>query len=95
MLWFRVARSDKKQRPGGEPNPGQPEWHGGLEPPHFSEQEATPSSALQLCDAVAFRLRQLGLDTSDLLVLRNRVEEIEEMNDQTVLTTEEITDQHA
>ncbi|MEO7698399.1 MAG: AAA family ATPase [Opitutus sp.] len=74
-----MARSDKKQPRGG----GQkPEWHGGVEPPHFSEAEAERSSALQLCDAVAFRLRQLGVDTSDLLVLRNRVEEIEEMNDQ-------------
>ncbi len=86
-----MARSDKKQRPGGEPNPGQPEWHGGLEPPHFSERESNPSSALQLCDAVAFRLRQLGLDTSDLLVLRNRVEEIEEMNDQARVAVEQLS----
>src|SRR5688500_14291566 len=53
-----------------------------MEPPHFSEGEAERSSALQLCDAIAFRLRQLGVDPSDLLQLRRRVEEIEEMNDQ-------------
>jgi len=79
MLLLGVARSDKKQRRGEEQKP---EWHGGTEPPHFSEGAAERSSALQLCDAVAFRLRQLGVDTSDLLLLRNRVEEIEEMNDQ-------------
>jgi len=85
VLWFRVARSDKKQRPGGDPkaaNVEKPEWHGGAEPPHFSDEEAQRLSALQLCDAVAFRLRHLGVDTTDLMLLRNRVEEIEEMNDQ-------------
>lgn len=76
MLWFGVARSEKKPRRAGAP-----EWHGGAEPPHFSEQEAEKSSALQLCDAVAFRLRQLGVDARDLVLLRQRVEEIEAMND--------------
>jgi proteasome-associated ATPase len=74
-----VARSEKKPRRGPEP---QPEWHGGTEPPHFSAGEVERSSALQLCDAIAFRLRQLGVDPTDLLQLRRRVEEIEEMNDQ-------------
>ena len=60
MLCFRVARSDKKQRRGAEEKAGKTEWHGGLEPPHFSEEEAARSSALQLCDAVAFRLRRTG-----------------------------------
>ena len=62
-----------------------------MEPPHFSEQEAERSSALQLCDAVAFRLRQLGVDTRDLLLLRNRVEEIEEMNDQARVAVEQLS----
>ena len=70
-----MARSDKKPRGDDDQKP---EWHGGLEPPHFSEQETQRLSALQLCDAVAFRLRQLGVDASDLLRLRNRVEEIED-----------------
>jgi proteasome-associated ATPase len=83
-----VARSDKKQRRSAEENK---EWHGGMEPPHFSEEAAERSSALQLCDAVAFRLRQLGVDTSDLLVLRNRVAEIEEMNDQARAAIEQLS----
>jgi hypothetical protein len=85
MLSCGVARSDKKPRrdPKGE-------WHGGTEPPHFSE-EAERSSALQLCDAVAFRLRQLGVDASDLMMLRNRVEEIEEMNDQARAAVEQLS----
>ena len=87
MLSSGVARSDKKKRAGEE----KPEWHGGVEPPHFSEQEAERSSALQLCDTVAFRLRQLGVDTSDLLVLRNRVQEIEEMNDQARVAIEQLS----
>ena len=74
-----MARSEKKSRRGPEPKP---EWHGGTEPPHFSVDETERSSALQLCDAIAFRLRQLGVDPTDLLQLRRRVEEIEEMNDQ-------------
>ena len=74
-----MARSEKKPRRGPEPKP---EWHGGTEPPHFSVDETERSSALQLCDAIAFRLRQLGVDPTDLLQLRRRVEEIEEMNDQ-------------
>jgi proteasome-associated ATPase len=85
-----VARSDKKQRREGEEKP---EWHGGIEPPHFSASGATErSSALQLCDAVAFRLRQLGVDTSDVMVLRNRVEEIEETNDQARVAVEQLTE---
>ncbi|MGH7957377.1 MAG: hypothetical protein ACREH8_10235, partial [Opitutaceae bacterium] len=40
---------------------------------------------------MAFRLRQLGVDTSDLLVLRNRVEEIEEMNDQARVAVEQLS----
>jgi proteasome-associated ATPase len=83
-----VARSDKKPRREGEEKP---EWHGGLEPPHFSEPEAERLSALQLCDSVAFRLRQLGVDASDLLRLRNRVEEIEEMNDQARVAVEQLS----
>ena len=86
-----MARSDKKQRRGADEKTGKTEWHGGLEPPHFSEEEANRSSALQLCDAVAFRLRQLGVDTSDLLLLRNRVEEIEEMNDQARSAIEQLS----
>jgi proteasome-associated ATPase len=82
-----VARSEKKPRRGSEQKA---EWHGGTEPPHFSEEAAERSSALQLCDAVAFRLRQLGVDTTDLLVLRNRVAEIEEMNDQARVAVEQL-----
>lgn len=89
MLCFRVARSDKKQRRGGEQKP---EWHGGIEPPHFSDEAAERSSALQLCDAVAFRLRELGVDPSDLLMLRNRVAEIEEMNDQARQAVEQLSE---
>jgi proteasome-associated ATPase len=88
MLCFLVARSDKKKPRGGEPKP---EWHGGTEPPHFSEEATQRASALQLCDAMAFRLRQLGVDSSDLLILRNRVEEIEEMNDQARVAVEQLT----
>src|SRR5688500_3986850 len=62
-----------------------------MEPPHFSEGEAERSSALQLCDAIAFRLRQLGVDPSDLLQLRRRVEEIEEMNDQARIAIEQLS----
>lgn len=68
-----------------------PEWHGGAEPPHFSEQEAERSSALQLCDAVAIRLHHLGVDASDLLRLRQRVAEIEEMNDQARVAVEQLS----
>jgi proteasome-associated ATPase len=83
-----VARSDKKPR---RPADQQTEWHGGVEPPHFSE-EVERSSALQLCDAVAFRLRQMGVDTSDLMLLRNRVEEIEETNDQARVAVEQLSE---
>ena len=84
-----MARSDKKPRRGDDDD--KPEWHGGIEPPHFSEQGSQRSSALQLCDAVVFRLRQLGVDTSDLMLLRNRVEEIEEMNDQARVAVEQLS----
>ena len=83
-----MARSEKKTRGDDEQKP---EWHGGREPPHFSEQETQRLSALQLCDAVAFRLRQLGVDASDLLRLRNRVEEIEEMSDQARVAVEQLS----
>ena len=74
-----MARSEKKPPRNGEQGAEPP---GGAEAPHFGEPETERTSALQLCDAVSFRLRQLGVDVSDLLLLRRRVAEIEEMNDQ-------------
>src|SRR5688500_5155345 len=79
MLLCGVARSEKKPPRSGDQGAEPP---GGAEAPHFFEPEPERTSALQLCAAVAFRLRQLGVDTSDLLLLRRRVAEIEEMNDQ-------------
>jgi proteasome-associated ATPase len=89
MLSCGVAQSDKKP---GRRAEQKKEWHGGVEAPHFSDDAAERSSALQLCDAVAFRLRQLGIDVSDLMVLRNRVEEIEETNDQARVAVEQLSE---
>lgn len=87
MLSFRVARSEKKQRHGG-PSPRQSDDEALPAP---GGHDAERSSALQLCDAVAFRLRQLGVDTSDLLLLRHRVEEIEEVNDEARQAVEQLS----
>ncbi|HEY0944565.1 MAG TPA: AAA family ATPase [Opitutaceae bacterium] len=86
-----MARADKKQRGGSAGEQPKAEWHGGMEPPHFSEQETERSSALQLCDTVASRLRQLGVDPSDLLLLRRRIAEIEETNDQARAAIEQLS----
>ena len=77
---------DPKPDPTGDQKA---EWHGGLEQPHFSEHEVR-SSALQLCDTIAFRLRQQGIDPNELLSLRRRIEEIEEQNDQARMAIEQL-----
>lgn len=88
MLPCPVARSDKKQRRSGGPPPES--QTGPVEPP-LSGQEIENLSALQLCDVMALRLRQLGLDGKDLFLLRRRVQELEEINDEARAAVEQLS----
>ena len=49
----------------------------------FTAEEVERLSALQLCDLVIARLHQQGAHHWDLELLRNRVEEMEEIQDLT------------
>ncbi len=48
-------------------------------------------SALQLCDTVSARLRYLGGDNPDLRLLRQRVQELEEVHDEARAAVEELS----
>src|SRR3954462_12876993 len=83
-----MARSDKKEpsdkkRPSSEDIP--------VEPLFDTPQDVEHLSALQLCDLVALRLRHLGGDGLDLRLLRDRVSQLEEMQDEARAAVEQLS----
>lgn len=90
-----MARSDKKHTPRQgnkgdrrERPPESPFAEPELQP---GESDTASLSALQLCDLVTVRLRHLGVDTSDLHLLRTRVAELEEVQDQARAAVEQLS----
>jgi proteasome-associated ATPase len=85
-----MARAEKR---GDEENrkpkrPAQPEVSGwGALPP----EEIERLSALQLCDLVRLRLQSIGVDGQDVRLLRDRVEELEEVQDEARGAIEKLT----
>lgn len=66
------ASAESKRTPESDPS---------LIPP-LSADEIEQLSALQLCDVITFRLRHAGADLAELPLLRQRVEQMEEMQDE-------------
>ncbi len=80
-----MARSEKKQPPGGERKSERPETPIGT-PFGFEHL-----SALQLCDALILRLRHIGVENGDACLLRNRVKELEEVQEEARTAVEQLT----
>ncbi len=57
----------------------------------FTSADVEHLSALQLCDLISANLRQLGANPWDLRVLRDRVEELEEIQDQARTAVEQLS----
>ena len=78
MHWWGMARADKRGGGAGKP-PGRddPAAAAALNPEDFEHL-----SALQLCDFLRMRLQYAGVDGPDARLLRDRVEEMEEIQDQ-------------
>lgn len=57
----------------------------------FSPRDVEELSALQLCDLIGAHLRQLGANPWDLQILRNRVEEMEEIQEQARTAVEQLS----
>src|SRR5258708_12426494 len=62
-----------------------------VDQPVFSPEDIEHLSALQLCDPIAERLRQGGANPWDIRLLRDRVEELEEVQDQARSAVEQLT----
>lgn len=78
-----MARSDKKDAKAAGKNPPEKTGDESMDEA-FSTTELEALSALQLCDLIRMRLRYAGADADgvDFALLRNRVEEMEEIQDQ-------------
>jgi len=61
------------------------------EEPAFSPRDVEELSALQLCDLIGAHLQQLGANPWDLQILRHRVEEMEELQDQARTAVEQLS----
>ncbi|HKB89411.1 MAG TPA: AAA family ATPase [Opitutaceae bacterium] len=62
-----------------------------VDQPVFSPEDIEHLSALQLCDLISERLRQVGANPWDIRLLRDRVEELEEVQDQARSAVEQLT----
>src|ERR1051326_5385174 len=63
-----------------------------LHSPLFSTEELENLSTLQLFDLLSGRLKERGLSSSDALLLRRRVAELEELQDQARGAVEKLAD---
>lgn len=76
----------KKKSGAGEKKPTPPE-----QDVPFSSADVEHLSALQLCDLISAHLRELGANPWNLRVLRDRVEELEEIQDQARTAVEQLS----
>jgi proteasome-associated ATPase len=84
-----MARSDKKGggAEGKKPAAKEPEFQG----LPLTSADIEHLSALQLCDFVRLRLQYLGADGRDVGLLRERIEEMEEIQDQARTAVEQLS----
>lgn len=83
-------RPDDDELQMGRP-PSEPEAQGPDIGDFIPEEEIEHLSALQLCDFISHSLRMRGVRSGDLLRLRRRIEELEEIQDQARNAIEELS----
>src|SRR3569833_1880540 len=76
----------KKKSGAGEKKPNSPEQGA-----PFSRADVEHLSALQLCELISANLRESGANPWDLGILRDRVEELEEIQDQARTAVEQLS----
>lgn len=84
---------EKPKKKGGSSTP--PNQNPPITPadePSYSAKDVEDLSALQLCDLISVNLRRLGADPWDLQILRHRVEELEEVQDQARTAVEQLSE---
>jgi proteasome-associated ATPase len=86
-----MARSDKKAAGKGERQTATGPETAPFDPAAIAPGDVEHLSALQLCDLVRLRLQYLGADGQDLRLLRDRVEELEEIQDEARTAVEQLT----
>lgn len=87
VFFCRMARSEKRA------SAARPEKKAPAPPrePRLTPGDVERFSALQLCDWISQRLLLAGADPADLRLLRDRVEELEEVHDQARTAVEKLT----
>jgi len=85
-----MARSEKRRGGGGEKKPD-PEQSGASDLGALNAADIEQLSALQLCDLIRMRLQYVGADGPDVGLLRARVEELEEIQDEARSAVEQLT----
>lgn len=88
LLICPMEKSKKKGSPGSSDKESTPH---SPEEPAFSPRDVEELSALQLCDLISAHLQQLGANPWDLQILRQRVEEMEEIQDQARTAVEQLS----
>jgi proteasome-associated ATPase len=84
-----MARSEKK--PGGGESKRPADSSSGEAEPYFSAEEVQHLSALQLCDLLALRMTASGADVGEIRLLRDRVAEMEEVQDEARQAVEKLS----
>ena len=85
-----MARSEKRGNSGENKKPG-PEKADEPSVNPLTQADIEHLSALQLCDLVRIRLQYVGADGHDVRLLRDRVEELEEIQDEARTAVEKLT----
>ncbi|HEU5079475.1 MAG TPA: AAA family ATPase [Opitutaceae bacterium] len=80
----------KKKGNSGVPEKGPSKEE--VDEPIYTPEDVEKLSALQLCDLVTSRLRAIGASAWDLNILRDRVEEMEDLQDQARNAVEQLSE---